>query len=54
MKYEKLYGTAWFVYFVIAFLIGANYEKIQPLLKKYRIFTVIFHGTISSLYLVWL
>ncbi|MEK4254520.1 acyltransferase family protein [Ureibacillus sp. FSL K6-2830] len=51
MKYEKLYGTAWFVYFVIAFIIGANYEKIQPLLKKYRIFTVIFTA-LSALY-IW-
>lgn len=49
--YEKLYGTAWLVYFVIAYMIGANYEKIQPLLKKYRIFTLVFTA-ISILY-VW-
>lgn len=51
MMFEKLYGTAWLIYFAIAYIIGANYEKIQPLLLKYRIFTLLFTA-LSTLY-IW-
>ncbi|WP_342471246.1 acyltransferase family protein [Ureibacillus sp. FSL K6-3587] len=49
--YEKLYGTGWYIYFAMAYFIGSNYEKIQPLLIKYRIFTLLFTA-LSALY-IW-
>lgn len=51
IMYEKLYGTAWLIYFAIAYLIGTYYEQVQPLLKKYRIFTLVF--TFLSILYIW-
>ncbi|PYF07573.1 acyltransferase family protein [Ureibacillus chungkukjangi] len=50
--YQKLYGSSWLIYFVIAYLIGVNYEKLRPALKKYRIVTLIF--TILAGIYIWI
>ncbi|WP_168193801.1 acyltransferase family protein [Lysinibacillus sp. SGAir0095] len=50
-RFEKLYGTMWLIYFVAAYLIGVHYEKIRPVLKKYRFATIIFTA-LAALY-IW-
>ena len=49
---QKLYGSTWLIYFAIAYLIGLNYEKLQPLLKKYRVGTIVF-TVLAGIY-VWI
>lgn len=51
-RFKKLFGTMWLVYFVAAYIIGVNYEKLRPLLKKYRFGTIIF--TILAGIYIWI
>ncbi|WP_404427516.1 acyltransferase [Ureibacillus chungkukjangi] len=50
--FQKLYGTAWLAYFAIAILIGTHYDKLRPILKKYRIGTIVF--TALAGFYVWI